>query len=131
MANRVTRVGRRKFIRGVSLAFVGALGECTGGRSPRQAPQWPRWVTYRNSLRSLYTISDFNDDPGRLHALAIPVLIVGGAQTVAFHREINEALLRALPRAEALQLDAGHNSPVGAPELFVQAWGRFEARARQ
>jgi pimeloyl-ACP methyl ester carboxylesterase len=107
------------------------LGECSGGRSPRQAPQWPRWVTYRNSLRGLYTISDYNDDPGRLRTLTIPVLVVGGAQTVAFHRQINAALLRALPRAEALGLDAGHNSPVVAPEPFIQAWSRFEARARQ
>ena len=40
------------------------LGDCQGGRSPRQAPQWPQWVKYRNSLRALYTGSDHNDDPG-------------------------------------------------------------------
>lgn len=105
------------------------LGECTGRQSPRQAPQWSRWVRYRNSLRGLHTISDYNDDPARLRTLAMPVLVVGGAQTVAFHREINQALIGALPRAEALELDAGHNSPVAAPEPFVDSWNRFEKRA--
>ena len=39
------------------------LGECEGGRSPRQAPQWNQWVRYRNSLLGLYTIGDYKDDP--------------------------------------------------------------------
>jgi pimeloyl-ACP methyl ester carboxylesterase len=105
------------------------LGDCAGGRSPRQLPQWPQWVTYRNSLRGLYTVGDYNDDPARLRALTMPVLIVTGAQTVSFHRAINESLLRTLPRAEALELGAGHNSPAAAPDHFVAEWQRFQQRA--
>ena len=76
------------------------LGDCADGRSPRQLPQWPQWVKYRNSLRGLYTVGDYNDDPARLRALTILALIVTGAQTVSFHRAMNEALLRTLPHAE-------------------------------
>jgi len=60
----------------------------------------------------------------------MPALIVTGAQTVAFHRAMNEALLRALPRAEALELGAGHNSPSAAPEHFVAEWQQFQQRVK-
>ena len=105
------------------------LGDCSAGQSPRQLPQWPQWVKYRNSLRGLYTVGDYDDDPARLRRLLVPALVVTGAQTVPFHRTINDALLRALPRAEALQLGAGHNSPAADPDHFVTAWREFERRA--
>jgi pimeloyl-ACP methyl ester carboxylesterase len=105
------------------------LGDCRRGRSPRQAPQWPQWLKYRNSLRGLYTIGEYDDDPARLRRLTMSALIVTGAETVAFHRQINEALIRALPRAEALTLDAGHNSPTAAPDHFVAEWQKFQQRA--
>lgn len=105
------------------------LGDCAGGRSPRQLPQWPQWVKYRNSLRALYTVGAYNDDPARLRALTVPALIVTGARTVSFHRVINESLLRTLPRAEPLELGAGHNSPAADPDHFVSEWHRFEHRS--
>jgi pimeloyl-ACP methyl ester carboxylesterase len=105
------------------------LGDCAGGSSPRRRPQWPQWVKYRNSLRGLYTVRAYDDDPARLRTLTMPALIVTGAQTVSFHRAMNAALLRALPRAEPLELGAGHNSPAAAPEHFVSEWLKFEQRA--
>jgi pimeloyl-ACP methyl ester carboxylesterase len=105
------------------------LGDCAGGRSARQLPQWPQWVKYRNSLRGLYAVGDYNDDPARLRGLTMPTLIVTGAQTVTFHRAMNEALFRTLPHAEALELGAGHNSPAADPDHFVAEWQKFQARA--
>lgn len=104
------------------------LGDCVDGRSPRQLPQWPQWVKYRHSLRGLHTIGDYNDDPQRLRSLRIPALIVTGAKTVAFHRLINDTLLKMLPAAEALELGAGHNSPASDPENFVAGWQKFQQR---
>ena len=104
------------------------LGDCAGGRSPRQAPQWNQWVRYRNSLRGLHTIGEYKDDPSRLRALLIPTLVVNGAETVAFHRAINAVLIRTLPRAEAFELTGGHNSPASAPDYFVAAWLKFRER---
>src|SRR5262245_41974270 len=105
------------------------LGDCEKGRSPRQAPQWNQWVKYRNSLRGLHTIGDYKDDPARLRGLTMPTLVVNGADTVAFHRAINAALIRLLPRAEALELTGGHNSPASAPEYFVAEWQKFQQRS--
>jgi pimeloyl-ACP methyl ester carboxylesterase len=104
------------------------LGDCASGRSPRQAPQWNQWVQYRNSLRGLHTIGEYNDDPSRLRALVIPTLVVNGAETVAFHRAINAVLIRTLPRAEAFELTGGHNSPASAPDYFVAEWLKFQER---
>jgi pimeloyl-ACP methyl ester carboxylesterase len=104
------------------------LGDCENGRSPRQAPQWNQWVKYRHSLRGLHTIGDYKDDAARLRGLVLPTLIVNGADTVAFHRAINAALIRLLPRSEALELTGGHNSPASAPEYFVAEWHKFQER---
>jgi pimeloyl-ACP methyl ester carboxylesterase len=105
------------------------LGDCADGRSPRDNPLWPQWWKYRNSLRGLYTVGEYDDDPARLRGLTMPALVITGAQTVAFHRAMNEALVRLLPRAEAQELGAGHNSPAAAPEEFVAQWHQFQRRA--
>jgi pimeloyl-ACP methyl ester carboxylesterase len=104
------------------------LGDCAGCRSPRQAPQWNQWVKYRNSLRGLYTIGEYTDDPARLRGLTVPTLVVNGADTVAFHRAIDAALIRILPGAKALELGGGHNSPAADPDYFVAQWQRFQKR---
>ena len=105
------------------------LGDCAGGRSPRQAPQWTQWVKYRNSLRALHTIGDYDDDPSKLRTLSVPTLVVHGASTVPFHRSINAALLRALPNSKSFELAGGHNSPASSPGYFVEAWHSFQSQA--
>jgi pimeloyl-ACP methyl ester carboxylesterase len=104
------------------------LGDCTGGRSPRSAPAWNIWVTHRNALRGLHTSSNYDDDPQRLRNLSMPVLVVTGAETVAFHREMNQILLRLLPRATPLEMTGGHNSPTSDPDYFVAQWETFSRR---
>src|SRR5687767_12595404 len=106
------------------------LGDCAGGRPPRQAPQWNQWVRHRNSLLGLYTIADYKDDPSRLRELTIPTLVVNGAETVAFHRAINAVLVRLLPLAEAFEMSGGHNSPASSPAYFVAEWLKFQQRTR-
>jgi hypothetical protein len=54
-------------------------------------------MKYRNSLRALHTIGDFDDDPAKLRTLSVPTLVIHGASTVPFHRSINDALLRNAP----------------------------------
>ena len=105
------------------------LGDCAGGRSPRQAPQWDQWVKYRNSLRALHTIGDYDDDPAKLRTLSVPTLIIHGASTVPFHRSINNALLRALPNSTSFELAGGHNSPAASSDYFVDAWQAFQSQA--
>jgi pimeloyl-ACP methyl ester carboxylesterase len=108
--------------------FRCVLGDCVNGRSPRQSPQWSQWVKYRNSLRGLYTIGDYQDDASRLRGIIMPTLVVHGSATVAFHRAINAALVKLLPRAEALELAGGHNSPAADPDYFIAAWQKFAVR---
>jgi pimeloyl-ACP methyl ester carboxylesterase/ketosteroid isomerase-like protein len=105
------------------------LGECAAGRAPRQAPQWGQWVKYRNSLRALHTIGDYDDDPAKLRTLLVPTLVIHGASTVPFHRSINDALLQALPNGRSFELAGGHNSPASSPDYFVEAWHSFQSQA--
>jgi len=76
-----------------SRRFRCLLGDCADGRSPRQAPQWNQWMKYRNSLRGLYTVAEYEDDSARLGRLPVRTLVVHGAATTPFHRAINAALL--------------------------------------
>lgn len=101
------------------------LGDCGDGRSPRQSAQWNQWVRYRNSLRALHTLGDYNDDPARLRTLHVPTLVVHGSATVPFHRRINASLLKLLPNGRPLELGGGHNSPAASPDFFVAEWRKF------
>ncbi|WP_110173383.1 hypothetical protein [Luteitalea pratensis] len=105
------------------------LGDCAGGRSPSQAPHWNQWVRYRNSLRGLHTIGAYQGDPPPLRGLTFPTLVVNGAETVAFHRAINAALVRTRLLAEALELPGSYNSPASAPDYFAAEWLKFHRRA--
>ena len=104
------------------------LGDCAGGRSPRQSPQWGQWMKYRNSLRGLHTIGDYDDDPAKLRAMSVPTLVIHGGSTVRFHRSINNALLQVLPNSMAFELAGGHNSPASSPDSFVEAWRSFQSQ---
>ena len=128
----------QQFVRSLRGATIGEehverfrclLGDCAGGRSPRQAPQWGQWVKYRNSLRALHTIGDYDDDPAKLRTLSVPTLVIHGASTVPFHRSINDALLLALPNGRSFELAGGHNSPASSPAYFVEAWHSFQSQA--
>ena len=54
--------------------------------------------------------------PGRIEALAMPVLLVDGAETPIYARRVNDALARRLPAARRLRVPgAGHMVPITHP----------------
>ena len=56
----------------------------------------------------------------------MPALIVTGAQTVAFHRSMNEALLRTLRACRGTGARSwSRNSPAADPDHFVAEWQKF------
>lgn len=105
--------------------FRCALGECVGGASPRTSPDWAAAVAHRNALRGLYAFAEHDDNPSRLTALEMPVMLVAGTDTVAFHREINDAIGKLVPKSTILELLGGHNAAVQNAGQFAAAWTAF------
>jgi proline iminopeptidase len=86
------------------------------------------WMARRGSLRGLSAVANHSDDAARLRSFERPVLIVTGADTVSFHRRINDILADALPRAERVELPGGHGAVATAADAFVAALRAFLAR---
>jgi pimeloyl-ACP methyl ester carboxylesterase len=110
--------------------FLCALGNC-GAKPPVVGqPDWQDWVTRRSALRGLSAVPNHTDRTGRLKSFRRPVLIMTGANTVAFHRRINDILAANFPMAERVELAGGHTAPVTAPEDFVAKLRAFLTRHR-
>lgn len=110
--------------------FQARLGR--GGAKPL-APGEPggeEWAARRAALRGLSAVANHADDPARLNGLRVPVLIVTGRDTVAFHRRINDILAASLPVVERVELLGGHRAPDTARDEFVAKLRAFLARHR-
>ena len=110
--------------------FLCALGNC-GAKPPVVGqPGWQEWVTRRSAMRGLSVVPNHTDSTARLKAFRRPVLIMTGADTVAFHRRINDILAANFPIAERVELAGGHTAPVTAREDFVAKLRAFLMRHR-
>lgn len=110
--------------------FRCVLGTCVEPPSRDHAASWQDWEKRRAALRGLSAVAEHTDDPERLKTLRRPVLIVTGAQTVSFHRRIDELLASGLPIVERIELQGGHSAVASAPEAFISELRAFLARHR-
>jgi hypothetical protein len=92
---------------------------------------WDNWVMRRSALRGLSVIPAHKDSLERVRQFDRPVLIMTGANTVSFHRRINEILAQTFPSAERAELAGGHTTPVSAVEEFVTTVQAFLTRHRE
>jgi pimeloyl-ACP methyl ester carboxylesterase len=105
------------------------------GRGDAQPPApgeegFEQWQLRRRALRGLAAVANHVDDPARLRSLDVPVLVMGGAKTVEFHRRINDILAASLPRAQRIELEGGHAAPVSEMDAVVKALRSFFAQAQ-
>lgn len=108
--------------------FRCALGNC-GEKPPRSGEAGAaEWARRRRALRGLSAVAEHTDDPDRLNTLRRPVLIMTGAETVSFHRRINDLLASHLPIVERVELPGGHSAPSSAPDAFIDALKAFLTR---
>jgi pimeloyl-ACP methyl ester carboxylesterase len=111
--------------------FRCALGSC-GEKPPRPGDAaWNEWLRRRSALRGLAAVADHSDDPDRLKTFRHPVLIMTGAETVSFHRRIDDILASELPMVERVELPGGHSAPSSAPDAFIAGLEAFLARHRR
>jgi pimeloyl-ACP methyl ester carboxylesterase len=108
--------------------FRCALGTCVERPMRDDTPASRDWEKRRGALRGLSAVAEHTDDPERLKTLRRPVLIVTGAETVSFHRRIDDVLASRLPIVERVELPGGHSAPASAPEAFIRELRAFLAR---
>lgn len=108
--------------------FLCALGRCGAAPPAAGQPDLQDWVTRRSALRGLSAVPNHTDRLVRLKGFRRPVLIMTGADTVAFHRRINDILAANFPMAERVELPGGHSAPVASRDDFVATLRAFLAR---
>ena len=107
--------------------FLCAVGFCPPGQSPRDLPQWPLWVQYRQSLRNSEATVKHEDEPARLRAFRRPVLLVKGTGSAKFLHQIIDALAAKLPKAEVVEMPAGHGPQIVSMDRFLDRLALFQA----
>ena len=107
--------------------FLARLGRGTDAPPAPGQPGRADWDARRAALRVLAAVANHTDNPQRLRVFRRPVLIVTGANTVPFHRRINDRLAASLPAANRLELPGGHRASVTAPNDFVAKLRKFLA----
>jgi len=110
--------------------FLCAVGFCPPGQSPRALPQWPMWVSYRQSLRNSAAAVQHEDDPARLRAFHRPVLLVKGTGSAKCLHQIVDALVAQLPRAQVVEMPSGHSPQIVSMALFLERLAQFQAGVR-
>lgn len=110
------------------VAFQCNLGNC--GTTPPAAGTDSRaaWDARRASLRGLSVVPNHRDSVERLRAFTRPVLLMTGAETVDFHRRINDTLATLLPNLERVDVTGGHTAPTASRDAFLTAWKTFLAK---
>jgi len=93
----------------------------------RASPVWPHMVGLAGSLaEELAASEDYRFDASRFAGLAIPVLLLAGADSPQRACEVIDALAKVLPNTERRDL-AGerHMAMLSSPDLFVSEVVRF------
>jgi pimeloyl-ACP methyl ester carboxylesterase len=110
--------------------FLCSVGLCPPGQSPRQLPQWPLWVQYRQALRNNEAVLKHKDDPKRLRIFQRPVLLIKGTGSAGFHHRIVDLLAEEFPQAKVIEMPGGHAPHIVSMDRFLEEINRFQAGVR-
>lgn len=104
------------------------LGTCPPAIPDPADPARADWDLSRLAMRGLSATPAHREDRARLARMNIPVLLLTGSDTVAFHRRINDLLAELLPRVERAELPGGHSASRTARSAFNEQLRMFLAR---
>lgn len=103
--------------------FIHIAGVMPAEADPRQHPNWPLWVRFRQSLS--WVSPDFyrGDLPSldEIAAIDRPTLLVRGDRTALWLRSIVDVLAARLPDAQVVELSGGHASQLESFDAFMEA----------
>lgn len=88
-------------------------------------PRWSALAQHKQRLRGLSVVANHQDSLSRIHKYPGLVLILGGEESPAFHKRINELLAEEFGNAKLRIIGGGHSAPQLALEAFVEAIDEF------
>ena len=106
--------------------FLEKVGFIQKGESPRDLPQWPQWLPYKQSLRNSPAVVHHKDNLERLKNLKAPVLLVKGTGSAFFLHRIIDDLFSNLPDSRVIEMPGGHAPHIVSRDRFLQEWERFQ-----
>lgn len=95
------------------------LGTCPPAIPPPSHPERTSWDRSRNSMRGLAAVAAHQESPEAIRRVDVPVLLVNGAQTVGFHKRINELLSRRFPNVQVAEISGTHGASRTSPVEFL------------
>ena len=103
------------------------LGTCPVTIPPPSDPDRPAWDRSRMAMRGLAAVAAHREAPDALRKLDVPVLLVNGADTVRFHRRMNEVLSTRLPNVRVAEIPGTHGAARTSQAEFLAITRAFLA----
>jgi pimeloyl-ACP methyl ester carboxylesterase len=108
--------------------FLSVAGLASPAGSVRDLPHWPLWSRHRRSLRLHVGLMRQRDDFARLEVFDKPVLFVKGTGSSRFLHRVTDALASRLPRAEVVEMPAGHAPQIVSMDRFLETLAAFQTQ---
>lgn len=116
----IERLGGRPVSEDDLAHFLRLSGLLTEGQDPRRLPQWETWLEYRHTLASQHRLGRTARSLAELASFEPPVLLVKGARSSSWVRELVDELARQFPHARVAELAGGHACHIEDIDAFTQ-----------
>ena len=103
------------------------LGTCPVAIPHRDDPDRPSWDRSRLAMRGLAAVAAHSERREAIRKLHVPVLLINGADTVRFHRRINELLSNLLPNVRVAEIPGTHGASRTSEAEFLAITRTFLA----
>ena len=105
--------------------FSHFAGFVPSDKNPRELPQWPVWVKYRQSLRTGDAVFLENDYIKKVRSFKKPVLLFKGVGSPKFLTEIIDILGQEFPDATVKELPGAHALHIVSINQFIDILIKF------
>ncbi len=106
--------------------FLVDAGFVAPGQSPRELPQWNRWLVFKQSLRDNPYAVLHTDHLERLKSIGVPTLLVRGTGSTPWLHNIIAGLAENIPHATVVEFPGGHAPHIVSADAFMSALEKFQ-----
>jgi pimeloyl-ACP methyl ester carboxylesterase len=103
------------------------LGTCPAAIPRPTDSDRQSWDRSRLAMRGLAAVAAHHETLEAIHKLHVPVLLINGADTVRFHRRINEVLSNLLPNVRVAEIPGSHGASRTSEAEFLAITRAFLA----
>jgi pimeloyl-ACP methyl ester carboxylesterase len=92
---------------------------------PKTLPQWPLWISHRQSLRTGDAAFRHEDDISRVRSFAKPTLLLKGEGSSDFLHQIIDILAVEFPKSRLELLPGGHAPHIVSMDRFMEKYEKL------